>query len=158
MTTTFKPVYAASAGITCTLNSLASAAARQSSVVDNTTNLYLDALVGGFFKTASGTLGTSPVVSIYVYAITDGTNYTDGATGSDAAYTMLTTPNLILAKQVAINTAAVVAYFSPFSVALLFGGTMPSKYGLIVSNGTGLALDSAAGGALAYQGVQAQGV
>jgi len=158
MATVFKPVYASVATLTCTLNSLASAGARQSTVVDNTTNLYLDALVAGTFKTAAGTLGVSAVVSLYVYALSDGAAYTDGATGSDAAFTLPTTPNLILLRQVSVNTAAVAVACSPASIALAFGGTLPLKWGIVVVNSTGLALDVSAGGTLSFIGINAQGV
>ena len=151
MATIFKPVYASAANITCTLNSLASAGARQSAVVDNTTNLYLDALV-------AGTLGVSAVVSLYVYALSDGAAYTDGATGSDAPFTLPTTPNLILLRQISVNTAAVAVACSPASIALAFGGTLPPKWGIVVVNNTGLALDVSAGGTLSFIGINAQGV
>lgn len=147
--------YAAFAAITCTLTSLASGASRSSTVVDNTTNEYLDALVGLTVKTAAGTLVANAAVNVYVYAITDGSAYTDGVTGVDAAFTLPTVPNLKLAQVVVVNAAAASASSSPFSAALAFGGTLPQKWGIVVSNQTGLALDTVVGSA-SYMGVSTQ--
>ena len=149
--------YAASAAITITTNSLASTSARQGTAVDNTSNDYLDCLLGGSFKTATGSLGTNPVVNVWLFALTDGTNYSGGASGSDASYTMPTsTGNLVLFDVVPVNTAGTVEYMPPKSVASAFGGVVPPKWGVIVQNLTGLALDASAGGALSYVGVTTQ--
>ena len=145
--------------LTVTLTSLASNAARQSALIDNTTNLYVDYLLGGGFKTALGSLGSSPGLSIWVFALTDGTNYggsngTNSLGGGDAAFTMPSnTGNLKLAAFVPINTAAATEYMQPVSIASLFGGTLPPKVGIVVQNQTGLALDSSSPGAVEYNGV-----
>src|SRR5579862_8585299 len=94
MSTTLKPLYAASTAITCTITSLSNGSARQSAVQDNSSNLYVDALVSGTFKT--GTVSGTPIVTLYSYSIGDGASYTDGCTGSDAAYTMVSPTNLRL--------------------------------------------------------------
>jgi hypothetical protein len=151
---TNKILYAASTGVTITMTSLGAGNGRQSLVVDNTTNLYLDALVGGSIKTASGTLATIPYVNVYVYALTDGTNYSGGASGSDAAYTLPVYKNIVLLSTVYINTANTVEYFAPRSVAACFGGTLPIKWGVILENQSGLALDATAPGSITYTGVQ----
>ena len=62
---TTKLAYAAAAQLTITLNSLANNTTRQSAVLDNTSNLYTDILIGGGFKTSSGSLGTNPGLSIW---------------------------------------------------------------------------------------------
>jgi hypothetical protein len=151
--------YAAAAALTITLNSLANNAARQATLFDNSSTLYDDVLLGGGFKTAAGSLGTNPVVSVYVAALTDGTNYggTNGANvlgGGDAAFTMPTNlGNLRLAQAVPINTAAAAEYMQPISVAALFGGTLPPKFVIVAVNSTGLALDGSAGGTVYATGV-----
>lgn len=156
---TTKIAYAAAASLTVTLNSLLNNTARQSNVLDNTSNLYLDIFVGGGFKTASGSLGTNPVVNIWASAISDGTNYggTNGTNvlgGGDAAFTMPTnTGNLILLAAVPINTAAATEYMEPRSLAAVFGGFLPPKFVIIVQNVTGLTLDASAGGTILYTGV-----
>jgi hypothetical protein len=156
---TTKIAYAAAAQLTITLNSLANNSARQSAVLDNTSNLYTDILIGGGFKTASGSLGTGPVLNIWAAALTDGTNY-GGSNGSntlgggDASFTMPSnTGNLVLLGSVPINAAAATEYMEPRSLAAAFGGTVPSKVVIVVQNSTGLALDSSAGGTIYYTGI-----
>ena len=152
---TFKQLYATWATITITANSLANAAARQGTAVDNTTNLYLDALVGVTLSTASGTLGANPVVEVWAYASTDSTpHYTDGATGSDAAFTMPSVPNMVLLGVVNIAASATATYSRPFSIASAFG-SMPDHWGVVLNNKTGLAL-GASGNSAQYAGIQTQ--
>lgn len=155
MPATFKAKYAAAAAITLTLNGLANDGARQSAVVDNAVNLYLDSLVSLALRTAAGALDADPVVEIWAYAVGQGGIYTDGATGADAAFVLPANPNLRLLGVVQIHTADVLAYSAPMSVAQAFGGVLPSAWGLVVANKTGLALN-AAGNAASYVGVQAQ--
>jgi hypothetical protein len=150
--------------LTSALNSLASAAAYQSAVVDNTTNLYLDYLVAGSFATASGSLGTNPGVYVWVsgLAYNDGTNDHYGGSyngssdligGGAGSFTMPSnTGNLKLAAFVPINDAAANEVMEPFSVAALFNGLMPTKFVIIVQNSTGLALASSAGGVIYTNG------
>jgi hypothetical protein len=149
--------YDAATAITLTLTSLASGAARQSAKVDNTTNLYLDALIEpAAIKTATGTLATGAVVSIYAYGSIDGTTWADGLTGSDAAWTPPTNITGRLIAQVPIDTAATAKTFNSASVALAFGGTLPPFWVIAAVNSTGLALDGAAGGSVSYAGVKTQ--
>jgi hypothetical protein len=83
--------------ITVALASLTNSSARASTAVDNSTNLFLDALVQLKVKTgASGTTATG-TVNVYAYGTANGgTNYTDGATGTDAAITLTNPPNAVL--------------------------------------------------------------
>lgn len=145
--------YATSTGITCTLASLANSSARESTVVDNGTNLYLDALV-----TVAVTLGaTAPSgdkqVVVYLYASEDGTNYTDNATGSDAAITLRSPTNLVKAMVLHTPTASL-AYKGVFSVAQFFGGVLPRKWGIVVRNNSGSAFSATEGDHVkSYSGV-----
>src|SRR5262249_2759026 len=132
---------------------------RQSAVLDNTSNLYTDILIGGGFKTASGSLGTNPVVNVWAVAITDGTNY-GGSNGSntlgggEAPLTMPSkTRDLVFLAAVPVNVAAAAEYMEPRSLAAAFGGTVPPKVVIVVQNVTGLALDSSAGGTIYDTGV-----
>lgn len=175
---TFKTSYGTTnQAITITLNSLASSATagRQSTVIDNRTNLYLDALVQGKFQIATGgSAANDKALYIYVFGTADDTNFaaersvagTQATIGaSDAAFspadpTVAGTP-LILAKVLAIpvaptGTAGVYA-ISPFSVAACFGGVMPAQWGVVVRNYSGQALDSS-GNSMWYQGLYQQSV
>ena len=139
--------------ITCTFTSLANGAQRQSAAVDNTGNLFLDALVQIRVKAAgSGTSGQG-CVNIYAYGTADaGSYYSDGASGSDAAITLTAPPNmrLIGVVNVVANSATYVS--PPFSVAAAFGGILPDHWGIVVENATAATLDGTVGSAW-YQGI-----
>ncbi len=151
MTTILKPSYGASSALTLTLNSLASdtnlLAGRSSTVVDNTSNLSDDELVTGVIAAGtSPTAGTQ--ILVYAWSILDDTpTYPDTVTGSDAN-TTLTSANVQAAG--AFKLAAVITvdattnrnYPFSFSLAALFGGNMPKKWGIYVVHNTGVALKS----------------
>ncbi len=146
--------------ITVTLAALANAGARASNVVDNSANLFLDALL--FMTIKSGASGTSAAgaVNVYAYATADGgTNYTEGATGSDAGFTLVVPTNLKLIAVINVVANATSYKAGPFSVAQAFGGVLPDHWGIVVQNSTGGGLDATEGNHLkVYQGVLAQSV
>jgi len=145
-----KSAYAAKAAITVTLTSLANGSGRESTVIDNTTNKYLDALVR--VKTNGQAGGTGPL-DVYVYAALGDTTYSDGATGSDAAFTAANRKNSRYLGSIIMNAATAVTGLLA-SVASAFGGVLPDKWGLIVVNSSGAAL-SATGGdhVVEYEGI-----
>lgn len=135
--------YATAASVTLTATSLADGSWRQSTAVDNTTNLYMDAHIGGSIQT-----GTTPTangtIDIYAYGTYDGTNYTGGASGTDGAYTAdgeeLLFPLLL---SITVDATSDQDYvFGPVSVAQAFGGVLPSKWGIVIENNTGAALNA----------------
>jgi hypothetical protein len=148
-----KEALGSSTAITITLNSLASSATagREATAIDNSSNLYLDALVTAILKIAAGTPANDKCAYIYAYASEDGTNYTDNATGSDAAIT-LRDPTCLRLIAVVPMPAASVTYKAIFSVAQAFGGVLPRKWGIAVRNYCGIALDSS-GNSASYSGV-----
>jgi len=146
----------ANQAITCTITSLASAAYRQSTVVDNSTNLFQDVLVTVKAKAnAAGTSSTGKVI-IYAYGSTDGTSYDGSASGSDSAYSIPTggSINLVVLGQLNIDANAK-ADQSTFSLAASFGGSIPTKWGIVVLNSTSATLDASVGSAW-YQGIYSQ--
>ena len=174
MSTTFKPLYAASAAVgwgtlNGALNALASSSTRvagaQSDQIDNTSNLYDDILISGSFK-----VGTSPTsntqIDVWVFACKDWSSaYPDVITGSGNGAKTLTSENVRnaggkLLKSILIDSTTGRVYdFSNESVAALFGGVLPEKFVLFVAHNTGVALDaSSSGGQMNYLGVQWQGV
>lgn len=158
---TIKPLYGTNGQtITCTLASLASGSARESSSIDNRTNLYLDALVFMQIKTSTGSIGTDPYAYIYVAGtVDDGTTWPDTVTGSDAAITLNTTTQLRLLGAVWLGAASTTYKAGPWSVASAFGGVMPAEWSIVVKNNCGVALDSTEGNhKKLYQGIQAQAV
>lgn len=139
--------------ITCTLTSLANGSRRQSAAVDNTSNLFLDALVA--LKLKSGSSGTSSAgrADVYAYGTVDGgTDYSDGATGSDAAITLTGPPNMRLIGTVNMVANSTTYVAGPFSVAQAFGGVLPDHWGIVVDNESGSAFDGTVASAF-YQGV-----
>ncbi len=144
-----KQAFGTSTAITITLNSLADAAARESTAVDNGTDLFEDAIVR--VSVSVGTVANEKEVRVFVYASEDGTVYEDPATGTDAALTLEDPPVARLARIIPTPTSTKV-YEAVFMVAPLFGRTMPRKWGLIVENQSGAALAASANSA-SYSGV-----
>ena len=147
--------YAASSNLTITLASLASSSAwlagQQSSVVDNTSNLYLDYHLSGRFR-----VGTSPTsgteIRVYVVGLLDDSTWPDVFTGAgDAAKTVTAagvgTGFLKLAATMLVDstTSSRDYYFGPVSVRNLFGGVLPAKFLVFVTHNTGVAADSTGG-------------
>lgn len=153
-----KLAYAASAALTITLASLATdanlLAGRESSAVDNTTDKFLDYLLGGKITT-----GTSPTdvkeIRVYVAALIEDATYPDVLDGTDSAET-ITSAGI---RDAALRLAAVLAtnnssdrtyYFGPISIAALFGGTVPKKFVVFVTHNTGVNLNSTGGNQAIY--------
>lgn len=155
--------------ITWTLASLATSSTllvgRESTIVDNTSNKFLDVLVSGQIMT-----GTTPTVdkSILIYVSTPlkvvASAFTlpiagaTALTGIDAAATFDINQRNKLQLADAINVAATSdrAYSFAFSIAQLFGGIMPLKWGLWVTHDTVAALNATAGNHWAhYIGIKA---
>jgi len=161
---TIKPAYTNSATIVISPASLATSstrvAGRQSDVVDNTSSLFLDCLVTGKVTT-----GTSPTagkqIDIWVFASEDGTNYPEGFSTADAARSANSenTRNsaLRLAATVIVDSTSDRTYYvAPFSIAALYGGNMPRKWGLWVVHDTAVNLNATAGNhAWTYTGFHA---
>lgn len=156
--------------LTITLASLASTAAgvllagRESTAIDNQTNLDLDHLLAGKIRT-----GTSPtasrVIEVWVYApiqIASGTpTYPDVLDGTDSDET-LTSANvkasaLRLAWSTLVDATSDRDYFMPpTSIASLFGD-LPPLWGVFVTHDTGAALNATGGNHfLHYQRFQRQ--
>lgn len=151
---TVKDSFAAVANFTITLASLAnstSGAGRQSTIIDNTSNLYTSAQVS-----LKITVGTTPTANslIYVYLIRSNNDTTaiidDGAGASDAALTVVNAPLLgtILCSAATSNTA----YYGVFDTKAL--GSLGPKWGIAVVNSTGVALNATGGNHVAsYIGI-----
>jgi len=139
--------------LTITLASLASATAKESTAIDNSSNLYTDAFVHAVVVMGSSTPSSDKSVYFYVWGNTGGTTYPEGITGSNATYSIKSPCNLKLAAVINGTTASETLGCN-FSVARCFGGILPAKWGVVVYNVTGQAL-AASGNAIYYQGVYA---
>jgi hypothetical protein len=148
-----KLAYGTASDVTITLASLATDAnlltGRESAAIDNTSLLVLDYLVSGKI-----TAGTSPTAakSIEVWAVGswDGTNWPDVFDGTDSAET-ITSADIkssvcrFVAAMATANTSDRVYHFGPVSLAAAFGGVLPPKVVLFITQSTGVALNSTSG-------------
>lgn len=139
--------------ITITITSLGSTSLRESTVVSNTTNLFMDVKIQLTAKTnAAGTSATG-AINVFAYATANGSTYSGGATGSDAAFTANKDQLVYLGSIPAVANAT--TYVGLFSLSRAFGyGGIPAKWGIVVENLSGAALDASVGAAV-YQGISA---
>lgn len=148
-----KIAYGTSTAITITLASLASSSYRESTAVDNTSNKFMDALLMVLIKSGAGAMGGEKVAKVFFYGSENGTDYTDNATGSDAAITPRSPTNLLGPYLVQMPTSAV-TYKTVFPVAPFFNGIMPRKWGIVVQNASGTAFDTTGGNhVVSYTGI-----
>ena len=150
--------------ITCSLApggiGLAVNGQRQSTSIDNTINVFLDALVFVNVKTGGAGTVAGNFINIYAYGTADaGTNFSDGASGVDGTITLTAPPNARLIGIINVTNNAITYKGGPFSVAAAFGGVLPATWGIIIENKTGGVLDTTEANHLkVYQGVLAQTV
>jgi hypothetical protein len=146
---TLEPKYAAETAITINADGILNNTARQSTVVDNTSNLYTDAKITLKLQTGAGALASNPLILIYAYALSfGGTTYPDGITGADGSYTLYSLPNLPLIRAINVQTANTSFASDELSIAAAYGGVLPRKWGIVIVNNTGLTLAGTAGQSL----------
>jgi hypothetical protein len=146
--------------ITITLAGLNANTWRESTAIVNTTNLFMDALVGGKIMTGTSAPTDGSSIRFYTYGTVDGgTLYSGNATGTDAAYTPANDKNqLFYLGSIIVGTGTSDSYeFGPWSVRQSMGGIyLPEKWGIVVHNDIGQSLHStAANHDINYQGVYA---
>ena len=141
-----KLAYGTSTPFTITLASLANGATsgQESTVVDNTSDLYMDASAQVIVTISSGTPANDKAAYVYAYGSDGSTNYSGGATGSNAAINLAAPTAMRLIGVIPMPTAATAVTYQgqPMSVAAAFGGIMPRKWGIVVRNYSGLSLTS----------------
>lgn len=137
------------------LQSLASSATGgwQSDVVDNTSNLFIDAIVQVVLKTTnSGSIANDKAGYVYAYGGLD-TTYTNPASGSEGAITLTDPTGLRLIDVIPLLATDTVYEGQPVSVARAFGGVLPPKWGIVVRNYCGIALAATSGSTVTYRGL-----
>lgn len=150
MATTGKPSYPGGGTFTITLASLATSATltvgQQSTLIDNTSNLDFDYQV--FLKVTTGTSPTANTV-IQVWAIAgDGTLTVGGAGASNAAFTPLPNPQILVPLGTINNpvTTSNLTYTGGgWSLMQAFGGFIPPRVGIWVTHNTGVNLNATGG-------------
>lgn len=143
-----KVAYGSSTPLTLMLASLASSATagRECTAVDNSSNLYIDALVQVKVALQSGTPADDKAVYVYAYGAEDGATYSGSATGSDAAITLKApTPMQVIGIIPTPDSGALTYKGQPMSVAAAFGGYLPRKWGIVVRNYSGVTLSATEG-------------
>jgi hypothetical protein len=155
--------YGTSAALTCDVSSLASDTdllqGIESATVDNTTDGYDDYLISGSVTVASSGLTTARLIEVFAVAW-DGSSWPDVFDGTTGAET-ITSEEIrnSICKPIAIMsttaTASRVYHFSGVSARQAFGGVLPSKFVLFVTQSTGAAL-AASGHSFRIQGVYYQ--
>lgn len=135
--------YATSTTFAITLASLANASSRSSAaitaVVGGTAydDYMLQLSVGALNPTTAG----DKAVYLWFYGSADGTNYTEPATGSDAAITIGTNHNLLGPYTIGMAVGTLIYDICVPSVAQFFGGNLPKKWGIVIENQCGGALN-----------------
>ena len=134
--------YMSSSTATITLQSLGSTSSRQSNVIDNTSNKYLDYLVSVKLASTTGTIASEKACYVYVVADNGNGEYTEGASTADSVITLTSPSNAIRVGMVNVPAANTVYRSGPFSIAAAFGGMLPPKFAIVIENRTGLALSA----------------
>ena len=129
---TLKPSYGSKTAITITLNNLANGSTATSNAIDNSSNLYQDALVE---ITISGTAATNAYCDVRLLVSEDNNTFSSWESAIKLGTVSLSaTPNT--------------GHFSINGVL----GTMPKYWKIAVQNLTGAALASS-GNSASYQGI-----
>jgi hypothetical protein len=120
----------------------------QSDGQDNTTNLYLDALVQIVLAAVNTAPANNKAIYLYAFGADTGSNYTGtGAANASGTVGTLTfpditanTPDCPLIGTVPYTTQNTAMNSSMFSIAQAFGGVLPPKYSLGMINYSGMTL------------------
>jgi hypothetical protein len=142
-----KDAFAASAAFTITLASLANATAQQSSMIDNSSNLYSSANI--FVKITSGSSAPTAgsVYSVYLLRRDDHASPNiseDSAGGSDAAITI---ENATPLGVIIVTASANKAFIGVFSTTAL--GPLGKSWGIAIKNNSGQTIHATEGNHLA---------
>lgn len=164
------------ASVTMTTTNLQSLASSQtyiggwgSASVANTTNLYLDYMISGTFKTASANRQSTGAINVYVIGalndtptfgtVATGTAGTEGAITFTDVYRLNSQVRLLQSIQVGESGSATIYDIPETGIAQLFGGVCPTHWYLYVSQNvttTTTAGLAASGNAIYYTPVYAQ--
>ena len=137
---------------------LADGGARESNSVDNTSDLFLDVLVQVRVKFANTAPASEKKVYVYAYGTADFALplWPDTVTGSDATITLNSPTQLKLLGVIeAVQNAN--GTMEPAPLAQVFGGLVPSHWGIVILNKSGIALTNTESDHVKeYQGFKAQ--
>lgn len=150
MATVLTTTYNGDTAITFDISSLGTSATfvagRNSTEIDNTSNKFLDCIVDveGITGHASTAPTVGQVIQLYVAGndtsfvtkVIGGSGAIDGADGACTLphVSVLQSLRLVGQAAVTVNTAGLVYYIQPFSVAAQFGGIMPKFWCLYLAH------------------------
>jgi hypothetical protein len=157
--------YSANNAITLDVSSLATSATWvagvESAEIDNTTNLYVDAIVdvkGITWGASTNTVGQQMRVYVWGSDVSLGTTAIGTLDGTSSAETITaeTRDALKLAATASalVTTADLVYYIQPFSIAALFGGVMPKFWGLFFAHSLTSSVAASQSGKFQYTGIK----
>lgn len=147
---TVKIAYASAATITCSMASKTSGQGQRSAVVDNSSNLYVDALV--LVSLTIGTFTSPARFDVYAYASADdGTTYETGGSTDAAWNTIRGDERFLFSTNCYTNTTA----FAGVGTVAHAYRRMPRNWGIIISQTNCGTLSGTEGNHLKkFQGVQ----
>jgi len=125
-----------SQAIQISLSGLGNTALRQSNFIDNTGDLFFDALVQLDITTAGSGVNTSQgYIDVFSYGTaTYGSSYNGLTSGIDG--TITSSMNLRVVGRISANSSGSNCR-GVFKVAPSFGGILPTHWGIVVENQTG---------------------
>lgn len=149
MATVLTTTYGTPTTVTIDLSSLAESATwvagRESNEVDNSSNLFVDVIIDNPLGIVATPTATGQELRVYCWGQETAASASAISTlvGVDAARTISLDALQALRLGALIGTTAasgtLTHYFSPFSVASLFGGVMPKYWGIYVAHNIGTA-------------------
>jgi hypothetical protein len=146
-----KLAYAASSALTQTnLDGLASSSTHvagwESGAIDNSSNLYLDYIINAKIQLESAGLAAGEI-RMYLVAELEDASWPDVFDGTESAETVTDTETRdaicrMAALSVTDTTASRVYYLNCPSVAAVFGGIVPRKFVVFITQSSGAALET----------------
>jgi len=149
--------------LTITIDSLAHGGVRESTLVDNKTNRFVEVLISGTLE-ALASVGVDSYARIFAYGRTGSGLFTGSATGADAAYGAAAgqpgIKNLKYLGTAFVNAATTESFeWGPFSLKNAFGA-IPDEWGVVLEwndSGASIALHTS-GNVVNYQGIKYESV
>jgi len=151
--TTATPIYGAVSTLPLSTYALAHSSTldlgRQSAVADNTSAFddAIDALVGGIFTTSTSA-STQRQIEVWSFGSwNNGSTFTAGASTVDASLNVSSMKTLMKLVTIIPAMQGQCTYsWGPFSVAQVYGGLLPTKWGIFITHNTGVSSQILAGG------------
>ena len=134
--------YLTSTTFAITLASLAAASSRESTAITAVAGgtAVDDYMLQLSLGSSLPTTAADKSIYIWFYGSADGTNFTEPATGSNAAITIGTNHNLLGPFSIAVSVGTLLYDLCVPSVAQIFNGNIPKKWGIVIENQTNGAL------------------